>query len=61
MHQKVNIQNNKDSHSIHYYYNYWIKKKNKKNTLELYIKNLQMCQNVPKSLLNIIKHINLIN
>ena len=61
MHQKVNIQNNKNEHSVHYYYNYWIHKKNKKYTLELYIKNLEMCQNVPKSLLTIIKHINLIN
>ena len=59
MHQKVNIQNNKNNHSIHYYYHYWLQKKKKKYILKLYIKNLEMCQNVPKNLLNIIKHIKL--
>ena len=60
IHQKVNIQNNKKRYSVHYYYKYWIKRKNKKRLLDIYLKNLKLCKNVPEELFVHIDNIELI-
>ena len=60
MHQQINIQNNKKKYNIHYHYKYWLTRKNKKNLLNIYIKNLKLCSNVSKELFLHINNIELL-
>lgn len=61
LHQRVNIQNNKNIYSIHHYYNYWINKKLKKKYLKIYINKLKMCNNIPPDIFYLIDNIKIID
>ena len=61
LHQKVNIQNNKNIYSIHHYYNYWMNKKFKKKHLKIYINKLKMCNNIPPDIFSLIDKVKIMD